>query len=95
MFIQRSATGARFDVGDYAPVTDEPSFWAHVAYLGSRFIENRQIFDDTTDEFLDPSEEAAEHARKPMRGMEEPRVGQVCWRFGSPPYEGDTSDDAW
>lgn len=82
-------------LSDVPPGTDEPSFWAYIAYLGSKFIENRQIFDETTGELLDPSEEAAQRARTPTRGMDEPRVGQVCWRFGSPPYEGDTSDDAF
>ena len=85
----------KIQLGDYAPGTVDPHFWAYFAYLGSKFIENRQIFDETTGELLDPSEEAAARARKPVRGMEEPRVGQVCWRFGSPPYEGDTSDDAF
>jgi hypothetical protein len=82
-------------LGEYWPGSDEPTFWAYTAYLGAKSIENRVIVSESSGEIYDLSDEAAERAKSPSRGMVEPRVGQVCGRFGSPPYADDTSDDAF
>ena len=90
--VQRYWCRFRTDSGE--PDVNATHFWGYVAYLGGRFIENEQFFDKVSGQIFAPIEEAAERARTSLLGMAEPRVGQVCWRFGSPPYDGDTSDDA-
>lgn len=73
---------------------ETPNFWGYVAYLGGRFIENRQL-GPSTNEVLSPADEALDRARTAGSPMAEPNVGQVCWRFGLPPYDEDTSGDAF
>lgn len=92
---ERKRYWLKFRVYDGDPNVDQPNFWGYIAYLGSNFIENHQIHNETSGELFSPVDEAVERARTSIMGMKEPRVGQVCWRFGSPPYEGDTSDDAF
>ena len=67
-------------LGEIEVDVDNPNFWGHAAYLGGKFIENRQIFDDASGELLSPAEEAASRARDP-HPMPEPAVGEVCWRY--------------
>jgi hypothetical protein len=69
--------------------TDAPNFWGYIAYLGGKFIENRQF--SANNELLSPVDEAVWRARTTSTPMLEPPVGAVCWRFGSPPY--DPADD--
>ena len=75
---------------------EAPYFWGYMAYLGGKRIEDRVIVDASTHEFHSPEDEAAWRARTNATGsIVEPSIGQVCWRFGSPPYDEDTSGDAF
>lgn len=92
---EREHDWLQFDVRDGDPDVDQPNFWGYVAYLGSKFIENGQVSDASSGELYSPVDEAVERARQSLPRLDEPRVGQVCWRFDSPPYDADTSDDAF
>lgn len=72
-------------LGERIDVT-EPHFWAWAAYEGGKAIEDDRLQERHTGELLILERKIVEH-RNAFPRVENPAIGEIVWRFGSPPYD--------